>query len=96
MLAGLNVPSIRKTILQIFPSLFRDTKGEIFQAFCERILPKLMDILNTQDHSLLEHIFICLAFGLKYLYDDIKKDFDSFFQIYKTNLFYRTNKHVQK
>ena len=92
----LNRKDCRKTILQILPGLFRDTQKDIFKAFLEKILPKLIEILNNKELDILEDLFKCLAYGLKYLYDDIKANFGDFYALYTNNFFSSTNKHIQR
>lgn len=86
----------RKTILQILPGLFRDTQKDIFKLFLTKILPKLIAILNEKDLNIMEDLFKCLAYGLKYLYDEIKNNFEDFYTLYIEKFFSSHNKHIQR
>jgi hypothetical protein len=86
----------RKTILRIMPGLFRDAQSDIFDQFCDKILPKLIEILNERDLDILEDLFKCLAYALKYLFDDIKKNFGRFYNLYINEFFSSTNRHIQR
>lgn len=86
----------RKTILQILPGLFRDTQKDIFRLFLSKILPKLIEILNQKELNILEDLFKCLAYALKYLYEDIKTNFEEFYGLYLEKFFASHNKHIQR
>lgn len=86
----------RKTILQILPGLFRDAQKDIYQAFTDKLFPKLVDILNEKDIGIMKDVFKCLAYGLKYLYDQIKLNFENFYSLYINRFFQSTNKHIQR
>jgi hypothetical protein len=86
----------RKTIMRILPGLFRDAQKDIYPLFCQKILPQLINILNERTPDVLEDLFKCIAYGLKYLLEEIKKDFEVFYNQYTTNFFASTNKHIQR
>lgn len=92
----IEVNECRKSILRIIPSLLRDTQKEIYILFCEKILPKLVDILNERNPDILEDLFKCLAYALKYLLDEIKVNFRPFYLQYVEKFFSSTNKFIQR
>ena len=96
MMIYLDKKECRKTILRIMPGLFRDAQKDIFPLFCEKILPKLIDILNERALDVLEDLFKCLAYALKYLLDEIKTNFKTFYSLYASQFFTSTNKHIQR
>ncbi len=86
----------KKTMLQILPGLFRDTQKDIFPLFLTKILPKLLEILNKKEVNIMEDLFKCLAYGLKYLYDEIKENYSQFYSLYIEKFFSSRNKHIQR
>lgn len=96
MLQYLDKKDCRKTILQIFPGLFRDTQKDIFKLFLKKILPKLIEILNSKDLDILEDLFKCLAYALRFLYDEIKANFQEFYTLYIEKFFSSRNIHIQR
>ena len=96
ILAYIDKKDCRKTILQILPGLFRDAQKDIYQAFTDKLLPKLVDILNEKDIEVMGDVFKCLAYGLKYLYDQIKLNFENFYSLYTIRFFSSQNKHIQR
>ena len=96
ILVFINRKDCRKTILQILPGLFRDAQKDIYQSFTDKLLPKLVDILNEKDISVMGDVFKCLAYGLKYLYDQIKLNFENFYSLYVSRFFSSINKHIQR
>ncbi len=96
MVKYLEIKSCRKSIMRILPSLLRDTQKEIYILFIEKILPRLVDILNERDTDILEDLFKCLAYALKYLLDEIKANFKPFYLLYVEKFFASTNKFIQR
>ncbi len=64
----------QNVVLELIVSLARDLQTDFYPYFSD-IFVCLKDLLNTTDTELIENIFVCLTFLLKYLSKYIIKDF---------------------
>lgn len=96
ILSRLTSKTIRSSLLKLLPPLIRDCQSDIFKIFCDEILMKLLSLIEIQNLELLEGVFLVLAYGLKYLFSRILKDFKLFYEIYLFQLFGHKNKHIRK
>ena len=96
MLKKLDSKLLRAQIFQLFPPLFRDCQGEIFELFTQEILQKLLVFLDIKEAQILEEVFVVFAYALKYLFSKISANFSSFFTVFFYELFGNSNKLIRK
>ncbi len=95
MLSKLDSKMLRSQILRLFPSLFRDCQGEIFELFLHEILQKLSAFLDIKQTDIIQEIFMVFAYALKYLFTRIVHEFTAFFNVFFYELFGNSNKFIR-
>lgn len=81
--------------LDLIIALIKDLREEIYESFKSQILPKSLEVIDTQDINLLDKVFTMISFGIKYLVKPITKDFQVFYSVY-LELMVHKSKHLRK
>lgn len=81
--------------LDLLIALIKDLREEIYDSFKSRILPRALEVIDTQDIHLLDKVFTMVSFAIKYLAKPIIKDFREFYSVY-LELMVHKSKHLRK
>jgi hypothetical protein len=74
--------AVTLTAIDLVVALIKDLRGDIYPEFMKRILPKLVTLIDINNTSLLDKVFICFSYAFKYLLTSILKDFPRFYKSY--------------
>jgi hypothetical protein len=96
VLEYLEHPDCTFEIVKILPSLIRDARQDIFEIFCEKLLPSLVAKIDMRQLEELEAIYATLAFSIKFLFKSIRGNLKVFYQVFQMQLFHRRNKNLRR
>ena len=81
--------------MDLLIALIKDLRDDVYGAFKVHILPKAIEVIDTQNIQLLDKVFTLISFGIKYLVKPIMADFQNFYVVY-LELLIHNNKHLRK
>jgi hypothetical protein len=70
------------TVIDLIIALIKDLRKEVYDAFLHEILPKVIEIIDSQDLQLLDKVFQLLSISFKYLLKPIKEHISDVYSLY--------------
>jgi len=86
---------IHCTVVDLCIALIKDLRQEIYEIFLYEILPKTIEVIDSQNLQLLDKIFQMLSISFKYLVKPIKENIRAIYEVYFELLMHK-NHFVRK
>ena len=89
------VKSAQETVFDLCIALIKDLRHEVYQEFFHEMLPKAIEVLDTENLAMMDKVFQLLSFAFKYLIKPIRENIKVVFSVYIVLLEHK-NRYIRK
>ena len=89
------VKSAQETVFDLCIALIKDLRHEVYQEFFHEMLPKAIEVLDTENLAMMDKVFQLLSFAFKYLIKPIRENIKDVFSVYIVLLEHK-NRYIRK